>query len=132
MRENSLDSEIRELERRGLEGDPEAITRLANLVRRVGGGQANVGGADLRPQSVQCSARAVRNWFINLAVDGRQSADATGPKAKDGGFSLEIIQRDRGDAVRVMRIEGFANVDERGHGTLSLSVDGQKVFETER
>ena len=69
---------------------------------------------------------AVRNFWVRADIDGRVTPLAGGPRAKDGGFSLDIYQRVDGLPQRVISIEGRAYDD----GTLSLfikPVKGTKV-----
>ena len=40
--------------------------------------------------------RNVRNFWIDLNVDGRKSTVSTGPVSKDGGFSMTIKIRNNG------------------------------------
>ena len=53
----------------------------------------------------------VRNFWIELSVDGKQTRVATGPRGKDGGFELTIRQRDKGDIITGMMIRGYADLD---------------------
>lgn len=39
---------------------------------------------------------AVRNFWIDGYIDGRQTVLSGGPKSKDGGMSVDIFQRDDG------------------------------------
>jgi hypothetical protein len=69
----------------------------------------------------------VRNFWIDGQIEGRESGIGTGPKAKDGGFTLYIKQRNDGDIETPLRIEGIA--DSNGNLTLVAFSDGKKVFE---
>jgi hypothetical protein len=40
--------------------------------------------------------RNVRNFWIQLDVDGRKERIATGPRNKDGGFEMQILMREDG------------------------------------
>ena len=52
--------------------------------------------------------RNVRNFWIELNVDGRETEIATGPVAKDGGFSMSILIRENGKiSRRKVEINGF-------------------------
>lgn len=78
-------------------------------------------------------ARNVRNFWIDGSVDGRQSGVCGGPRKRDGGISVDIKQRDKGDIVTALQISGFADND----GNLTLEVkdkDGNLIYElnTER
>ena len=53
--------------------------------------------------------RNVRNFWIELDVDGRETEIATGPVAKDGGFSMSILIRENGKiSKKKISITGFA------------------------
>lgn len=55
--------------------------------------------------------RNVRNFWIDLSVDGRSERVETGPRAKDGGFSLAVLMRDDGDIIRALTVRGFVDSD---------------------
>jgi hypothetical protein len=55
----------------------------------------------------------VRNFYARGSADGRASNIEGGPRARDGGLSLRITQRDRGSIVDAFRIESRATSD--GH-----------------
>jgi len=55
--------------------------------------------------------RNVRNFWIELEVDGRKQRIATGPRSKDGGFSLTVKMRDQGEIITALGVEGFACSD---------------------
>lgn len=50
----------------------------------------------------------VRNFWLELTVDGGTKRIETGPRSKDGGFSLTILQRDKGGIVRTLEVHGIA------------------------
>lgn len=50
--------------------------------------------------------RHVRNFWLELIVDGKKHRVATGSRAKDGGFALVISMRNRGVPLQAMRITG--------------------------
>lgn len=50
--------------------------------------------------------RNVRNFWINAVIDGRRSPLVGGPRAKDGGFDLEIKQRHAGQVVPALTVLG--------------------------
>jgi len=63
--------------------------------------------------------RNVRNFWIELDVDGRKSRVETGPIRKDGGFSLTIRARERASiSPTTLEVRGY--VDGSGK-VLSLS-----------
>lgn len=58
--------------------------------------------------------RNVRNFWIEVKVDGRKSQIATGPTGKDGGFYLRVLVRENGAiSERVLAVEGRALSDGR-------------------
>lgn len=77
--------------------------------------------------------RNVRNFWIDLSVDGNSSRVETGPRAKDGGFNMTILIRDKGGVERAMEVSGHALSD--GRLRLVARVSGQPAeltVETER
>lgn len=50
--------------------------------------------------------RNVRNFWIELSVDGSATRVETGPRSKDGGFSLVVLMRDDGGIVRALEVNG--------------------------
>lgn len=50
--------------------------------------------------------RNVRNFWIDLSVDGRKATVETGPRRRDGGFSARIFIRDKGDVRMAAIITG--------------------------
>ena len=71
--------------------------------------------------------RNVRNFWIEGLIDGRESNLVGGPKSKDGGFDIDIYQRDNGAVTNPLVITGRAFGD-----TLSLAIytsTGEQIFE---
>jgi hypothetical protein len=71
--------------------------------------------------------RCIRNFWLEASIDGRRSRLASGPRSKDGGFCLQIQNRDHGDiSPDSLRIVGRCTGD-----TLKLTVEnGDKpIFE---
>lgn len=50
--------------------------------------------------------RNVRNWWLELEVDGRKTMFESGPRRADGGFRLRILQRDRGGILDTGELRG--------------------------
>jgi len=64
----------------------------------------------------------VRNFWVDAQVDGRQEDLGSGPRAKDGGMTLQVYQRDDGGIVKALSIWGTTRTD----GTLVLQIaDGK-------
>lgn len=77
--------------------------------------------------------RNVRNFWIDGRIDGRSADLSGGPQSKDGGFSLTIYQRNKGEVMEALRINGRVLSD----GSLKLeaeTTDGASaiVVRTER
>lgn len=66
----------------------------------------------------------MRNFWVELRVDGQKTIRATGPQRKDGGFRLTIRQRNKGASEEVLRVFGEANPD----GTLTLVVEPTNIY----
>ena len=76
--------------------------------------------------------RNVRNFWFEASVDGKEKDLASGPRNKDGGFSITIYQRDKGSVRKALYVDGFG-----GGGTNVLTVRDATdevlfQFETER
>jgi len=60
--------------------------------------------------------RCVRNFWIELDVDGRKHRIATGPKGSGGGFRLVIRHRANGRICPVRHeVRGFLTPEGRAH-----------------
>jgi hypothetical protein len=55
--------------------------------------------------------RNVRNWWIELDVDGKKIDINTGPRSKSGGFNINIWQRDMGAVTGSLIISGEVEGD---------------------
>lgn len=53
--------------------------------------------------------RNLKNFWIELLIDGRKTKISTGPRSKSGGFSMTIFMRDRGKSVKGLVITGRAS-----------------------
>ena len=69
--------------------------------------------------------RCIRNFWLTAQIDGRRSHWASGPRSRDGGFTLAVFCRDHGAIARPVRITGRCR-----DGRLSLDIDddGTRVF----
>ena len=63
--------------------------------------------------------RNVRNFWLEVEVDGRKEKIACGPVNKQGGLTLTLKQRNKGKIDEVMTIDCFAEVDD-SQGAISL------------
>lgn len=62
----------------------------------------------------------VRNFWIEADIDGIASRVATGPRAKDGGFSLTVKQRDGGGIITALKVRGWID----STGVIRLEAEG--------
>lgn len=56
---------------------------------------------------------AVRNFWIEADIDGRQTIMEGGPRRADGGFKLTIYQRENGGITTAAHIEGKVGYDDQ-------------------
>ena len=61
---------------------------------------------------------AIRNFWLDARIDGRETNLAAGPSEKEGGFTLTIYQREQGSVTTPLVIRGKALPD----GRLRLTV----------
>lgn len=59
---------------------------------------------------------AIRNFWIEGFADGRKTSCSFGPRAKNGGFTLSVKQREDNGIFKSVEIEGMADDD----GTLTV------------
>lgn len=59
----------------------------------------------------------VRNFWLELSVDGRKSRIETGPVRKDGGFELTVKMRQKGGIINAAVLRGYV---ENAGDTLTL------------
>lgn len=82
-------------------------------------------------------SRNVRNFWIEVEVDGRRTRISAGPKSKDGGLSVRLFQRDRGEVREVLTIRSTVEVEGRLLRTVvddleSVVSDGNGTISTVR
>lgn len=73
--------------------------------------------------------RNVRNFWVDLDVDGRANRINAGPQRKDGGMTLRLYVRDEGMVTQALTVKCYAEGD-----TLTVSVldeNGWEVHTTE-
>ena len=54
----------------------------------------------------------MRNWWIELEVDGRAHKLSVGPNETGGGFTLKVYQRSRAKGIEAFQIHGVCNGSE--------------------
>jgi hypothetical protein len=72
--------------------------------------------------------RIVRNFWIELLVDGKVTKVSTGPKGGGGGFTMKILQRSAGEVHTAFSIEGAAMGRGAGRSDTDLVVSVQDEF----
>lgn len=77
---------------------------------------------------------AVRNFWLEAYIDGRKTPLRGGPRARSGGMTVTIWQRDQGSVARALDIECYAT--ECGQLLLVATGDSEEhdaiIFESER
>lgn len=69
---------------------------------------------------------ALRNFWIEGFVDGRQSRITGGPQCEDGGFSLVVYQRNKGVSMAAIRLAGYADSNGNLH-LFATDKDGNEI-----
>lgn len=62
--------------------------------------------------------RTVRNFWLEINVDGRKSRVTTGPRNRTGGFDCTIYMRCDGEVTRALELRG-----RESGGVLTLTVE---------
>lgn len=47
---------------------------------------------------------ALRNFWVSARIDGRETELEGGPRAKDGGMSITVLQRDNGSKTKAVQV----------------------------
>lgn len=47
---------------------------------------------------------AIRNFWIEANIDGRNNELKGGPKSKEGGMEIEVFQRNEGEIVTALKV----------------------------
>ena len=71
---------------------------------------------------------AVRNFWVDADIDGRQTELGGGPRSKSGGMDVTVYQRDDGSISTAIRIACRVNFE----GKLVLAVrdgDGNLLYQ---
>jgi hypothetical protein len=75
---------------------------------------------------------AVRNFWVELEVDGKQNDVASGPRNSNGGIVVRIKQRNYGAIETAAVIRGIAIPQDDGKIRLELRLDDQILYSTIR
>ena len=60
----------------------------------------------------------MNNFHVTGKIDGRKTPISFGPRGKDGGFTLKIYQRSKGE--KVVAFEIWGRVDSQGNIVLTV------------
>ena len=71
--------------------------------------------------------RIVRNFWVDVDVDGRQTMIGTGPKGYRGGLKLTLYQRNEGSVDKALAIDCYWGSDGQLH-TLVGDEEGHVVY----
>ena len=74
--------------------------------------------------------RNVRNFWVDLSVDGRRSDVGTGPVSRSGGLYARFYIRDKGEVVGSITVDAVVRVND-GLRLRVLDPEGKCIFEQE-
>lgn len=75
---------------------------------------------------------AVRNFWIEVEIDGRKTTLSGGPRAKDGSMSVTLYVREDGDSVRAVHIN-CEPLGEKNHIAIyGPKIDNEIIINVER
>lgn len=69
---------------------------------------------------------AVRNFWIDADIDGRQTMLSGGPRSKDGGMGVTVYQRNEGCIERAVTVSCW---EADGELITSVTINGEWVGE---
>lgn len=73
---------------------------------------------------------ALRNFWAEVEVDGRETAMAGGPRSKDGGLMIRLYQRNDGEKINPVTVNCWAK---DGRLYTAVTINGERfVFDTKR
>lgn len=72
--------------------------------------------------------RNVRNFWVEVEIDGQKTRLKGGPTQADGGMSITLLQRDKGGIVEAAHISCYRNHDSEDLITL-IFTPVRKSFE---
>ena len=61
---------------------------------------------------------AVRNFWVELDIDGRMTQIVGGPRSRNGGFNLIVYMRNDGGIIQAVTLRGYV------HASGELRLDG--------
>ena len=75
---------------------------------------------------------AVRNFWVEASIDGRESKVSGGPRAKEDGMETVIYQRDNGSIVTAFKIVSRVRNNKLLSGVYDSNNNLVSIFTTER
>jgi len=69
---------------------------------------------------------AVRNFWVDVTVDGRQTDLSGGPRSKDGGMRATFYVRDSGNIAKALTVDCYTGAD--GQLTIAIQSDGNDCY----
>ena len=69
---------------------------------------------------------ALRNFWIDSKIDGRETTLSGGPRSKDGGMSIKVLQRKNGEKVKAVEVKCS---EKNGRLVTCAWIGGEKVGE---
>lgn len=66
----------------------------------------------------------LRNFWLEARIDGRKTELTGGPRAKEGGISLTIYQRENGSKTEAVKINCY---EYKGELTTAITLHGNVV-----
>lgn len=69
---------------------------------------------------------ALRNFWIDSRIDGRNTILSGGPRSKDGGMHINVLQRKDGKKVKAVEVNCY---EENGQLITCVWVGNEKVGE---
>jgi hypothetical protein len=70
--------------------------------------------------------RVVRNFWVDLTVDGKKTSVGTGPRSRSGGFRCQVLQRADGEIHHEQLI--VEGIHRDGLLELKVWIDGDVIF----
>lgn len=72
---------------------------------------------------------AMRNFWVDTKIDGRETPLSGGPRAKDGHMVIDIYQRNNGESLNVFTIHCEPSLDGKTLNTYIVDENGTTVLE---
>lgn len=70
---------------------------------------------------------AMRNFWVNASIDGRQSQLCGGPRGREDGMYIEVRQRRNGESIPAVTVNCYVDVCNRLHTIVTNRQTGETV-----